>query len=92
MEAGLPPWYWSYAAPTFCVNYNVKSAEEDSSWSRVGDEDLPGNSFPFGCLVMYNPPHTSSGAYDGNRIQKRSAGSLRVTSCARPMSGKSIIW
>ena len=58
--AGLPPCYWSFAAPCFCINYNVRGATDETPWSCYHGSEFPGAIIPFGCLVYYKPPNTSS--------------------------------
>ena len=58
--AGLPPCYWSYAGPCFCVNYNSSGVTDTTPWSVYHGSEFPGNIIPFGCLVYYKPPNTSS--------------------------------
>ena len=38
LEAGLPPCFWSYAAPCFCMNYNVTKQKGNSAWKKAKDE------------------------------------------------------
>ena len=58
--AGLPPWYWSFAAPCFCVNYNIKGVSDETPWSLYHGAECPGDIIPFGCSVYYEPPNTNS--------------------------------
>jgi hypothetical protein len=53
MEAGLPPCYWSYAAPCFCINYNNSMWNGKSPWRSLWGHMFQGNAFPFGCLVHF---------------------------------------
>ena len=53
IEAGLPPCYWNYAAPCFCVNYNVSVWNGKSPWQALWNQPFPGVAFQFGCLVYF---------------------------------------
>ena len=58
--AGLPPCFWSYAAPCFCVNFNITQIRDDtkSPWEFTHGEPFLGQRFPFGCLVWFLPSST----------------------------------
>jgi hypothetical protein len=58
--AGLPPCFWSFAAPCFCVSYNIQGVTGESPWSLYHKAEFSGGIIPFGCLVYYKPPNTSS--------------------------------
>ena len=60
ISAGLPPCFWSYAAPCFCVCYNAKGVTGESPWLVHHKAEFPGSVIPFGSLVYYKPPNTSS--------------------------------
>ena len=56
IQAGLPPCYWSYAAPTFCANYNAHGVSGgESHWRLTHGEDFPATVIPFGAKVVYTP-------------------------------------
>ena len=48
--AGLPPCYWSYTAPCFCGNYNIKGVSDETPWSLYHGTEFPGDIIPFGLL------------------------------------------
>ena len=58
--AGLPPCYWSFAAPCFCVSYNIQGVTDQTPWAMYHGLEFPGVIIPFGCLVYYKPPNTNS--------------------------------
>ncbi len=60
ISAGLPPCYWSFAAPCFCVSYNMQEVHDQTPWSMYHKTEFPGAIIPFGCLVYYKPPNTKS--------------------------------
>ena len=55
MEAGLPPCYWSYAAPCFCVLYNTEKLKDFCPWEVRWKAPFGGNRIPFGALVTFKP-------------------------------------
>ena len=58
IAAGLPPCYWSYASPCWCINYNTERINGESNWDRLRKEAFPGTRFPFGCQVIFKPSDT----------------------------------
>ena len=58
IAAGLPPCYWSYAAPYWCINYNTERINGESNWDRLWKEPFHGTRFPFGCKVIFKPSDT----------------------------------
>jgi hypothetical protein len=63
LEAGLPPCYWSFAAPCFCVNYNRnRHAEDGYPWSLSQKAEFDCEIFSFGCLVSLIQSHARSEA------------------------------
>jgi len=55
IEAGVPPCFWSYACPCFCVNYNTEKIKDESPWHSLWDHEFPGARFPFGSAVIFQP-------------------------------------
>ena len=55
IAAGLPPCYWTYASPCFCVHYNTTQLCGISPWEKTHGSPFEGERFPFGCLVMFKP-------------------------------------
>ena len=58
--AGMPPCFWSFVAPCFCVSYNIQGVAGDAPWSLCHGTEFPGTVIPVGCLVYHKPPNTSS--------------------------------
>ena len=58
VAAGIPPCFWSYATPCWCMNYNTERIKGDSNWERLWKEPFHGTRFPFGCQVIYKPSDT----------------------------------
>ena len=53
IEAGVLPCFWSYAAPCFCINYNIRKGMIGSPWNELWHSSFPGTACPCGCLVMF---------------------------------------
>jgi transposase InsO family protein len=56
LGAGLPPRFWSFAAPCWCLLSNTEAVYGDSAWKLTHGEEFPGERIPFGAKVIYNPP------------------------------------
>ena len=60
IKAGLPPCYWSVAAPCFAHNYNAAGPRDPTPWSQVTGDGFVGKLFPFGCKVIFVPTPDST--------------------------------
>ena len=60
MSAGLPPQYWVYAVPYFCLCLNAQAGEDgESPWKTRFGEPFTSPLIPFGLAVRYLPPPDS---------------------------------
>ncbi len=67
LEAGLPPCYWSFAAPCVALNMNTDFENGESAHALTHGEEFSGKRFPFGSKVLYKPSSTKesdSGKWD----------------------------
>ena len=67
LEAGLPPCYWSFAAPCVALNMNTDFENGKSAYALTHGEEFSGKRFPFGSKVLYKPSSTKesdSGKWD----------------------------
>jgi transposase InsO family protein len=74
LEAGLPPCYWSFAAPCTCFNLNTDFENGDSAWALTHGEEIQLKRFPFGCKVLFKPSSTKSSETDGKWSSAASVG------------------
>ena len=74
LEDGLPPCYWSFAAPCVCVNLNTEFENGDSAYFLTHGVEFPFRRFPFGCKVLYKPSATKSSEVDGKWSAPSSVG------------------
>ena len=61
--AGLPPCFWSFAAPCYCLLENKAPKLADvgvSSWFKNHNAEFEGLRVPFGCKVIHMPSDTKS--------------------------------
>ncbi len=65
LEAGLPPCYWTFAAPCVCLNLNTEFENGESAYFLTHGEEFPYKRFPFGCKVVFKPSSTKSSETDG---------------------------
>ena len=74
LEAGLPPLYWTFAAPCVCVNLNTDFGGGESAYFLTHGVEFPYKRFPFGCKVLYKPSNTKSSEVDGKWAAPSSVG------------------
>ncbi len=58
IEAGLPPCFWTYGSPCFCMNYNITELCGMSPREKTHGEPFNGMALPLGCLVIFKPNET----------------------------------
>ena len=58
LQAGLPPQFWSFAAPCYSMLNNTDSRLGTSRWHKGIGSEFVGHRFPFGCCVSYLPSPT----------------------------------
>lgn len=58
-QSGLPPCWWTYAAPCFCFHKNaVLDLNNEPVYYETHDHHFPGKLIPFGCMAYYVPVPT----------------------------------
>ena len=82
LRAGLPPRFWSFAAPCWCFNENIDKGLGDSAWSHTHGSEFEGKRIPFGAKVFFKPaptknqnpkkwePDSSVGVFAGYKIRR----------------------
>ncbi|WP_288992891.1 hypothetical protein [uncultured Marinobacter sp.] len=58
LEAGLPPCYWSFAGPCWCILFNTDCTYGESPWFKTHGSEFKGLRLPLGCKVTYKPATT----------------------------------
>ena len=58
-NSGLPPCWWTYAAPCYCFLKNAMlDINNESVYYEADDNHFRGKLIPFGCMVYYVPSPT----------------------------------
>jgi hypothetical protein len=77
LEAGLPPCFWSFAGPCFCMLVNTDTSEgKESPWFWTHGEEFQWKRLPFGCKVVYKPS-----------VTKMKLGNFEEPSCVGAVAG-----
>jgi hypothetical protein len=58
VEAGLPPCFWSFAAPCAAFLRNVRKVNGVCPYNKAHGTEFAGNHIPFGARVSYKPSPT----------------------------------
>ena len=67
IQAGFPPCFWSFAAPTYCLLDNTEYLDplgvpytDGSRWARFHGAEFEGLRAPFGCEVIFKQSTTKA--------------------------------